>query len=725
MKHLLIFLLSLLGVGPVQAQSISVKSGEHASFTRLVLTYPKPVEWIVGRDSTGYRLKIKENSRPYDLSSVYELIKKDRLRSIWVDPKTGDLHMGVECPCHAIPFELDARTLVIDIKDGPAPQHSSFEFTLADDGAVAPAPTIRPRTKASNGWSHDWFAQQRVQASNQQGSSDTSTVTTGQRPPEGHLQLDAFRRLLIEEVSRGATTGLVIAELADSPDKRTQADNPTLPAPEQARVALSEMPGISVTLKNDEGTTLTVKGDVCPEGADLDLSLWSNDDDAGTRLSRARSELLSEFDVPDAQNVLQAIKTYLYFGFGAEARLLSSDFLSRGKQDAALMGLSYLVEADHPPENPFLNMQSCDSAAALWSILAAGPGESLSFVNGSAVSRTFLSLPRHLRTALGPETALQLIKAGDPANAEVVKQSFERSLSADDPQAGFLEAHQSLQSGDPVGAEAALPTNKTEVDSLLLLVQARFDQRKAVDGKDVLALESFAFEHGNGPLKPAFDRALTHASALGDNFEAAFAYASGNPDLEREVWSLLADVGADSQLLNFAVGGDPALRNDLPAPVRSTIAQRLVLAGLPNAATDWVQGPNVEANVAAQVALANYDSRGALLWLSSELKAADPDLLATSYTALGDLDQAETILRSAGKAAEADRLLRWTRKWPSPPDQTGTPWQNVTALLDPTETAAEAPPLRAGQARIEHSMATRQAVNELLTSIPMPDASIP
>ncbi|MFN3846270.1 MAG: hypothetical protein ACK4RZ_10695 [Paracoccaceae bacterium] len=727
MKSLLLLFLLALGVGPGQAQSVSVKSGDHVAFTRLVLTYPKPIDWILGRNNTGYSLKIKKKSWTYDLSSVFQLIQKNRLRSIWVDPKTGDLQFGIDCLCHAIPFELDARTLVIDIKDGPAPQNSSFELSLIDGSAVAPiapAQTIRPRTKARNGWSYDWLAQETMPPTQRQNSGTISVESMVQRPPDSHLQRDAFRRMLVEEVGRGATAGVVTAHLPNAFEKRRPEDGPLPPPPKQARATLGEPPGISVTLQSDQAPDLTVKGDVCPKGADLDLSLWSDGDDAGTKLSSARADLLSEFDIPDTMKVLGAINTYLYYGFGAEARLLMSGFMSRGQQNAALLGLSYLVEGDHPPENPFLNMQSCDSSVALWSLLAAGPDEPLSNVNGSAVSRTFLSLPQHLRTVLGPEVAFRLLKTGDSANAEVVKRSFERSLSFGASQVGLLEARKALQSGDPVGAEAKLPKNETAIDALLLLVQARFEQRKAVEGKDIVALEAFAFEHGNGPMKPDFDRALAHASALGGDFEAAFAYASGKPDLEHDTWALLAQVGADSQLLNFAVGVDPAVSSALPATLRSTIAQRLVSAGLPNAAADWVQGAGVDMNIAAQVALANYDSRSALRLLSSGLQIADPNLLAMSYAALGNVDLAETTFRTAGRTAEADRLRRWTRQWPAPSGETRTPWEDVTALLDTAENTADAAPLRAGQARIEHSMRTRQTINALLAAVPMPDAPI-
>lgn len=726
MKRLLIAL--LFWASAAQSQSVSVKSGEHGAFTRLVLTYPKPVDWVLGRRANGYGVQIKGNSDPYDFSSVYQLITKDRLRSIWVDPTTGELQMGIDCYCHAIPFELDPRTLVIDIKDGPPPKNSSFELNLSDGRSAAPItapPTRRPRTNPASGVSYDWLSPHVPRPEGQVTPANQHEDASHPVLPNRDVQRDAFRYLLVDQVGRGATAGVITMEHPKADQGQVSEQDRTTAPPRQARAALDELPGISVSAERNSKPDFTVQGEICPPDTELDFNGWAGSDDAATELSRARAFLLSEFDVPDAKMVLAAVNTHLYFGFGAEARLLLSSMLPRRQQDPFRMSLSYLVEGEQPPDNPFLNMQSCDSAASLWSVLATDSDTLLAHINGPAVSRTFLSLPQHLRAVLGPVTAMRLMKSGDGANAEVVKQSFERSVSPDNPAAALLEASQALQSGDPVGAEAALPTSKAAMDSLLLLVQARFDQRKAVEAKDLEALQAFAFEHGDGPLKPGLDRALAHAAALGNKFEAAFRYAAGQPDLERDIWLLLADVGSDAQLFDFAVGIDAAQRETLPSTLRSKVAERLVQAGLPNAAAGWASGKDIAADLAARVALYNHDARAALRLLSDRLSETDPELLASAYAALGDLDRAESAYRSAGKTAEADRLLRWSGTWPSASDEKSAPWNDVTALLDPVDSAAALPPLRAGQARVTQSTSTRQAIDALLAAVPMPAAEMP
>ncbi len=727
MKYLLVLLL-LLAV-PAQAQTVSVKSGEHGAFTRLVLTYPAPVDWVLGRTEGGYGLRIPGTKRPYDLSSVYRPITRDRLRTIWVDPSTGDLLLGVDCACHAIPFELSATILVIDIKDGPPPQDSSFELSLGDGTARPPiqaAQPQRPRRNTRRDAPYDWLAT--LPAAAGQETDPAQQADRASAELEADLRLEDFRAMLIDEVGRGATQGVVEVDLPRRAS--TEDPPPEAPAhgqPENARAALDALPGIEISADPDTRPDLMVQGESCPRPADLEGVNRLGADDAATELARARAAVLSEFDVPDPAQVIQTVDTYLHYGLGAEARALLNSFLPPGRSDPLRSGISYLVDGDTPPENPFRDMQSCDSAAALWALLAAAEGEAQSFLNGAAVSRTFLALPAVLRTSLGPETARRLLASGDGANAEVVRKSFERASPQDNPSVDLLAATQALQTGDPAAAEAALPqdaSGEAGLASLMTLIEARFQQRKPVEGKDIIALEAFAFEHGTGPLRPKLDRALSHANALGGDFGAAFDHAGQNAALEHEVWMLLAEIGAESSLLSFAVGLDPSRRAPLPVTTRSKIAERLLAAGLPNAAAEWAQSGALETDLAARIALANGDARSALRLLASALPDVDPDLLAASYTAVGDFAAAATTYQTAGNAPQAARLQRWGGDWaaadPASDVQPGDPWVTVAGLADPTAADPATPPLRFSQAQLEQSASTRQAIDTLLATAPPP-----
>ncbi|MGL5011213.1 MAG: hypothetical protein ACRC6I_15145, partial [Paracoccaceae bacterium] len=126
--RLAIFLICLSG--PARPDTVSVESGEHADFSRLVLSLPASQDWQFGRTATGYELALALPDQRFDVSGVFDLIPKDRLTGLFVDPTSGKLQLSVACNCHAMPFSLDDRTIVIDLRDGPPPARSAFESGL-------------------------------------------------------------------------------------------------------------------------------------------------------------------------------------------------------------------------------------------------------------------------------------------------------------------------------------------------------------------------------------------------------------------------------------------------------------------------------------------------------------------------------------------------------------------------------------------------------------------
>jgi hypothetical protein len=217
------------------AETIRVSSGEHADFSRLVLAVPTDSDWRFGRTQAGYELDLGQADARYDLSTVFDLIPRDRLAGIFADPVTGNLQLTLRCTCHAIPFSLDARTLVIDLRDGPAPETSSFEISL-DGAVVAPLQgrnTARPRARQDPaGIAFAWLA-----------VPDLRTLTIPVQPPvlpEPHQA--ALKATLVEQLAEGAARGVVDLALPVVAGSVTAA--PVLP--EGAPLRVVSGPGLQV-----------------------------------------------------------------------------------------------------------------------------------------------------------------------------------------------------------------------------------------------------------------------------------------------------------------------------------------------------------------------------------------------------------------------------------------------------------------------------------------------
>lgn len=721
MKGLILLLIFLSS--PLSAQVVSVKSGEHGDFTRIVLTRPANGAWRLGRTADGYEVEIGATKPSFDLSDVYRLITNERLRAIWADPETGRLHLGIGCACHAIPFEFGPRNLVIDIRPGTAPAGSSFESPISGGASLAALGSIGPiRPKArpvasenlTERKNYQWLDNFRAETDSQFAqfpfAPDTLPNAIGSEVDRG-----AFRTVLTEQLGIGATQGVVEMRVPDLPSA------PLLPSPEheQARVALKEMPGLSVAgAETSQG--LQVNGGNCPPEDRLAIQNWSSAQDPVTEMASSKATLLAEFDTPQAEQITTAARLHLSFGFGAEARNMMIAIANTYEPDPFLVAMSYIVDQEPSPQNPFANMQSCNSNAALWALLAASNSDALDGLNGAAVARSVMELPRHVRSVLAPRVVARLLTEGDRANAEIVQNAMARSVPKDDPSVRLMAAEVALTEGQPAKAEDHLDdlaVGDATLESLFARVEARFQQGLPVDMADILNLEAFAFEQGAGERQEQFQMALARAYALSGAFEKAFETAGNTPPLVRDVWTILANSGPDSEILTQALNLSQSQRDAFPNDLRNRLAARLLEIGLPNAAAGFLN-ENSDINLTAKVNLANGDGRAALRALATSSDKSDAPLLVDAYDRLGQYDAAGDVLRDAGQDVEALRRDLWQSKWPNSGEGAASPWAKLTALTNDDGIDSSLPPLRAAQANVDRATETREGVAELLQAVP-------
>ena len=199
----LVLALAMMTPLPMLAQDVTVTSGEHDTFTRIALDFGQVIDWQMGRTPDGYALRVAGQKPKYDLSAVYKLIGKDRIAALWVDPANGDLHLGIGCGCFAMPFAFRPSIVVIDIKNGKPPKGSAFEVDLP--GASTKLVGVPPDPEPSGRPAYDWVGAR-------------LTETDAKAPvqpdvPAAPLPVDAglepLRKALLEEMSRGAATGLI------------------------------------------------------------------------------------------------------------------------------------------------------------------------------------------------------------------------------------------------------------------------------------------------------------------------------------------------------------------------------------------------------------------------------------------------------------------------------------------------------------------------------------
>jgi hypothetical protein len=770
---------------PLQAwgQAARITSGDHSDFTRIVVEYPGAVDWKMGRTADGYELRLPQGGMQYDLTKAFDLIKKDRLAAIFADPKTGGLRLGIACACFAIPFEFRPGTVVIDIRDGDPPNGSEFELAL--DGGTSPAPQPLAQTPKQV---YDWTAAALEPAKQPAAQDQVSPLFTVANPPAAAVDLQPLRQSLIKQLSKGATAGIV--DMA-----KPKGDTPvTGEAQDTASVQLRLGDELNLELRQlgESGTPVTASGAACFSDEQLDVGAWFvaaadavKDDHAtpdgeahgaadhaekpvaaaeahgggaadpkaatsiGGPLDRqpaiamqfapAMANLIGEFDRPDPEAVKRAVRFDLFLGFGAEARALLRAFAIEHEDKPIWESMARITDGEIDPDPVFQGMQTCDTAAALWAILADPKALVVGQVQKSAILRAFSALPPHLRLHFGPILVDRFLAMGDFGTATVLRDAITRGSPAGSAAVEMMQAAIDRASGSPgasvsrLEAVAAAP-GPSNADALAALIVQRAELGQDVTYDQVRTIEDYAKEHEDGADHDRFQQTLVLAYAASGDFNAAFAALPNAPGAGATVWQLLSNSGPDSDLLNHATlesGQEP------PRAARgsaSLVADRMLKLGFADQAARWLAVANAPpALLAARIAVAQNQPSQALDLVGDLTSPPAIQVRLDALHQLGDDAAIAKLFADLGMTEDHWNAVSRTQDWQSLAASGPDVWKAAAAAVTgappaaaPTAAAAETVPppegpLAKGQSLVSSSASTRDAITALLNSVKSPD----
>lgn len=713
MRYLLILLLLLAGT--VSAAPVTVTSGEHDGFTRLVFDYGQPVTWQFGRTEDGYELAIGGPAPGYDLTGVFRLIGTSRLAAVWPDPSTGNLRLGIACACHAIPFEFRPGIVVVDLRDGPPPKGSSFEEALT--GTIAPhlADRARPRPRARPEippGSYDWL-------------ESVGEASSAEMPPElPNTALAPLHDLLLEQLSRGASQGVV--EMTTPPKGPVKGNLPDFAT---AHIRIGDGPPLQGDPAEAPHGDLGAAGQECIEPDRLALSDWLDDRPIAEQWAEAMTGLVGEFDRPEVGALSRAVQFQLALGFGAEARQLLDAFPAEIRDAELWRALAYILDdegLDAKAEGAVLAGQAaCDGPAAMWALLAEDLPKPGLRVNAPAVRLAFSALPHHLRQSLGPRLAERFLDLGDAESARAIRDAILRAGFQPETGVARMEAALDAETGNPAQAEDSLRIavengGPQALLALADLVELRARRGLPVSPQDVPALEAALSEQANGKDEARIAGALILARAASGDPEGAFALLPHAPEREAEVWALLARLGSDAQILRLALPDG----RQVPATddTRQDIARRFLDLGLARPARIWLATVSKpDRLLLARSELASGNAREALRLVAGEASPAGQDLRARALHALKDHRALAALLSAAGDQEAAAKALARGEDWAGLVASPPSPWQElagVASAVQPVDVEEPTAPLAAAHQLIEDSGKTREAINTLLGSVP-------
>ena len=662
--RLFFLLLFLLFLRPAMSQTVTVVSGEHNGFTRLVLTFPEPADWRVGRTPDGYVFQIVGTQPRYDLSRVFDRIDRRRLASIWADPGDGGLRMGVACPCHVLPFEFRPGTIVIDLRDGQPPPGSSFEQTL--DGQAVPRLTAesppRPRPRPRSLPAPALFDWRDAALGGRWSGQQTSTPMSVPTPDRSLLTLQED---LMMDLSRAVAEGLVDPVRRPPPGVPQKGRS----SPDDSNLRMG--PPLDARSGLSTPTALSAQGAVCPSQESLAIADWGDRRPVSVQIAEALSNLTGEFDRPEPAAVRRAVQFLLYLGFGAEASSLITAFPTDDPERDLWLSMARLIDGGADPSGAFAGFAACDTPAALWAGLA-DPSLSPADINSAALLRAFSALPPHLRRHIGPTLAERFLAADDIGTATALQNALLRLPGSPDSRTIILSARLNSAQGVAPLAKDQLETvlsdpGPSQSQALIALIELHAADGRPLDPAHAEAVAAFLSQADGTDEAPALARAHVLALALTDRFDAAFSALPKAPDAAPDLWRLLAN-GPDSAVLLHALGvGAEAIPSTIAPSVRESLAARLQNLGFPDQARRW----------------------------SLQSSPDGPD--------------------NSPPQPNAIHMRNWSAIGPDAP----APWKDLTAALPTFRPDAETP-LARGRALTEASADTRAAVRALLSTLPDP-----
>lgn len=663
-KFSILVLLTLIWASPILSQTLTVRSGEHDDFTRLVVRIPDGVNWRLEQKGRAAELFVESETVSFDTSEAFSIIPKDRLSSLNQDELGSPLRIQLACECPIKTFTESGNYAVLDIMDPdetptldisyPETERYSPEEINRSNSSESP---VDARTEAPFRFDFSYSYRTAKDKSQPNNSSLESTDLESD-----HLRgLQGSEALLSEQIRRAATQGLVNIDqenlpvfgqrLESSGDSLVDSTSTNLEAQTSVDRDMSLVP---------RGLRVTAGRGQCGDPEMVDIGSWGDDRPFGHQIGGHRTRLVGEFDDVQQDDLVGLAETYLYFAFGAEAGHLLKDLDNSNRRWGVLKRLAELVEHGFlNAPHPFEDQTHCDSISALWSVYA-DPISPKASVNSGAVIRAFAELPNHLQSHLGPGLLRRFTTLGDTETSELLIRIINRSKPLDMSSIHLAEAELArlngdLQEADAMVEEVAVSGVKESPHALIELVKRHFELREPLSPSTVEILETYIVETRNGKIGPDIASHYSTALALGGDYSTAFEEMM---NLEESIFkstlnrnlTLLAESADDVTFVELSLPFFSSVFQEISLDLAKSVARRYLSIGFPEQAISVLDSGR----------FGDPDDEVYLLRAHAALAVGLPRRALLELVGIDDLEAIElraTALRMSGLHADAAELF--------------------------------------------------------------------
>ncbi len=602
-----VFLCAVLAVAVgfgVAAETVTVRSGEHETYTRLVLKLPQKANWEISRKLDQATLEISLKNLVFDTSRVFDRIPKTRLNNIFQPISESALVLQLNCKCNVVGFVESETLLVVDITDSPSPAVQERVSTLLPSNLLRYRTNLSPE-KTSTG---------------ELGQVTLPTITTTRadiefasvalpETKEGrtrNIGMNVSEQRLLEQIGRASEQNLLTPLVADRPvasgsditsvsfeERRAEGAGHVGVAVSAVTVVDRDMSRVSRELSHLNSEQKCLPAQL------VALSTWGDSRSFSEQISDIRSSLFGEFDKINSETVLKLARTYLFFGFGAEAKAILKLSSETNSDQSVLFDMAAVLD-DHSGSQvtSFKQQLGCDGDVSLWAVLAE-PNIATS-ADISVVQQAFARLPKHLRIQLGPRLSRIYSLAGQTEAASSFLRAIDRIEDGAGPEHGLANAILLQSQGQPEAAiekmESVVKTNSAVAPTAIVeLTDLHLEEGNTLSSEFPELVGAYAQEYRSEESGADLRRAHSISSALADQFDASFATireietVDGKSEASSAIVPVLALLIENADDVTFLKHGlwiarTPA--NGLPEEMKADYARRLIDLGFPQAAID-------------------------------------------------------------------------------------------------------------------------------------------
>lgn len=520
------------------ADPLPVQSGEHPDFSRLV-TLVRDAEWSISQSGREVVLSVPENQAGFDISTVFARMPKSHIAKIETLGDTMRLTLACDCAVSAF-LEKDAY-VVIDVSQDPAalsaPPLSSAPNTQESPAlpVVAEASPLAASIAPEEPSAQDTSGLATVGAAFEQADplslSEQNVVSQVQTRLSEELAIAALRGVLTPVA--GSDNRTILRPQID-PESILRALPETTP-PEETTPPSRPRANLRISTSRDFPSTfraatdaVAASGEVCPADDTFDIAAWGGSASFTAQVASARDGLYDARDRLDHDRAVKLAKTYLYFGFGAEAQSILALDPALIEEHAALHSLGDLMDGRTiGAASPFAGLSECTGPVALWAMLALPDPPSGALPDSAEALKSLNGLPGHLRRVLAPMLSRTLLSYGDSEGASAALRSIER-LPTPLPSAGQLakakvemDKGQSDRGFERLSSVAEDNTPQSP-EALVKLVESKLARDLPISPETAGLVEAYASELRDAPIGPALRRAHVIALAKSGQFDRAY-----------------------------------------------------------------------------------------------------------------------------------------------------------------------------------------------------------